>query len=131
MTKIFVYGTLLSGFGNNILLEGQNFLGPATTKPEFTFIDIGGFPGLMEGGKTAIKGEVYDVDDDCLVSLDRLEGCDPSNPNRGMYGQLQITLKDGREVITYRYNSRDRIYKEIESGDYRAHCASGRGRSYC
>ena len=139
MTKVFVYGTLLSGFGNNRLLEGQPFLGPAKTKPEFTLVNVGSFPGLVEGGKTAILGEVYEVDNKCLAQLDRLEGCCLEDPSRGLYGRLQIVLENGQEVTAYRYNigrplwsNREviRDYEKIESGDWREFDCSHL-KSYC
>lgn len=138
MTKVFVYGTLLRGCGNHDLLKGQDFLGAAKTNPEFIFVHVGGFPGLVEGGETIILGEVYEVDDDCLRRLDSLEGCNPNNPDRGMYGRLLITLEDGQEVTTYRYNvggpswSSQRSvedYEEIKSGDWQKF-DSGRQRNY-
>jgi len=87
-------------------------------------ISLGGFPGLLEGGDTAIKGEVYEVNPEGMVRLDMLEGCDPRDPDRGMYGRLAIVLEDGREVMTYRYNTEGHDREPISSGDWRAYSSS-------
>ena len=62
--RVFVYGTLLSGFGNHArLLAGRSkMIGEAQTYAEYTMVSLGGFPGVIEGGDTSIQGEVYEVD---------------------------------------------------------------------
>ena len=111
MHKVFVYGTLLRGYWNHDrCLTGQTFLKEATTAPEYTMLHLGGFPGIVEGGKTTIIGEVYEVSEDCLLNkLDRLEGYRPSNPEKSMYIRKTITLTDGTEVYTYIYNRSTRF----------------------
>ena len=74
LIKVFVYGTLKKGFGNHILLEGSKFLGYAKTNPLFTMVSLGGFPAVIIDGETSIQGEVYEVNEEALRSLDRLEG---------------------------------------------------------
>jgi gamma-glutamylaminecyclotransferase len=73
MHKVFVYGTLKKGYGNHRLLKDSTFLGNALTFEKFTLYD-GGFPYLGRYGASQIIGEVYEVDDDTLSDLDRLEG---------------------------------------------------------
>jgi gamma-glutamylcyclotransferase (GGCT)/AIG2-like uncharacterized protein YtfP len=73
---VFVYGTLKSGYHNNRLLEEEEFVGEAVTKPLYRLWDVGAFPGLtedFENGK-AIQGELWRVSPECVVRLDRLEG---------------------------------------------------------
>lgn len=72
--KVFVYGSLKRGFGNHVLLEGCKYVGPAKTNPLFTMISYGAFPAVLIDGETAITGEVYEVDEHTLRSLDALEG---------------------------------------------------------
>lgn len=86
--KVFVYGSLKRGFGNHRLLEGQKFLGEASTNyDDYVMHSLGGYPGVIhlqrsgylyykdkEPGQTYIVGEVYEVDDACMKALDRLEG---------------------------------------------------------
>ena len=121
--KVFVYGTLLSGYGNwNWALKDQKLIGEAETLPEYTMLHLGGFPGIIEGGSTAIKGEVYEVDEERMEDLDRLEGADLRYPEAGMYRRETITLADGQEVLTYIYNARegwDNYDEVVESGSWR------------
>jgi gamma-glutamylcyclotransferase (GGCT)/AIG2-like uncharacterized protein YtfP len=123
MTKIFVYGSLLRGFGNwSWALRDQTFIGTAETLPEYEMISLGGFPGVLSNGNTAIQGEVFEVDDARLRQIDTLEGADRTHPMRGMYRAVEITLADGTEVWTYLYNSGDGANpgsRHIPSGSWR------------
>jgi gamma-glutamylcyclotransferase (GGCT)/AIG2-like uncharacterized protein YtfP len=78
MAYVFVYGTLMSENGNNrILQEGKaQFIAEATTVPNYRMW-CGGFPMIMRSdGKHSgsISGEVWLVNPETLVALDRLEG---------------------------------------------------------
>ncbi len=74
----FVYGTLKQGHGNNRILQQSStakFIENAITEPNFTMISLGAFPGVVEGGSTAIHGEIWSVEDDeTKRRLDSLEG---------------------------------------------------------
>lgn len=72
-TRVFVYGTLRRGQYNHPLLAGASYVGDLITEPRFTMIDMGGYPGVLDRGTTAIVGEVYDVDVVTLARLDLLE----------------------------------------------------------
>ena len=72
---VFVYGTLKRGQHNHRLLAGRaRYVATVQTAPAFTMRSLGGFPGVVRGGSTAISGEIYMVDDATLEDLDRLEG---------------------------------------------------------
>lgn len=85
--RVFVYGTLKRGIHNHHLLQTADYIGEAYTLDTFKMYHVG-FPVIREaaeGGK-AVYGEVYDVDDDTLKKLDRLE-------NEGvMYDRKQINI---------------------------------------
>src|SRR3990167_8313550 len=71
---IFVYGTLKKGFGNHPVL-GMNarFVNTGRTCHYYVMYDAG-FPVVMKGEKGApITGEIYDVDQETIKRLDRLE----------------------------------------------------------
>lgn len=91
---VFVYGTLRQGFHNHRFLQWTGheatFIGDAVTVNRFNMIACG-FPILLrplgdgvnvEDQMPALQvvGEVYEVDDETLANLDRLEGV-----ARGMY----------------------------------------------
>jgi gamma-glutamylcyclotransferase (GGCT)/AIG2-like uncharacterized protein YtfP len=71
--RVFVYGTLKSGFSNHYLLEGCEFFGDAATVPTYKMIE-NGFPVIMPDpeGKP-LAGEIYIVDEETLARLDQLE----------------------------------------------------------
>lgn len=77
-TRIFVYGTLMRGFGNNRLLVGQTLVGADMTRDAgFVLYPLGGtVPGVsrVTDGGCHVAGEVYDVDDKALARVDALEG---------------------------------------------------------
>ncbi|KRR02867.1 gamma-glutamylcyclotransferase family protein [Bradyrhizobium valentinum] len=80
MHRVFVYGTLKSGFFNHRLLGGCEFFGGAVTVPTYKMIETGhkmietGFPVILPDpeGKP-LAGEIYTVDDETLARLDQLE----------------------------------------------------------
>lgn len=76
--KVFVYGTLKSGYGNNRLLDGQTFLESSFLNGYKMFYSggVGSFPCIIPDKDSVIRGEVWDIgeDMDCLQRLDWLEG---------------------------------------------------------
>ena len=70
---VFVYGTLKRGFANHRLLEKAHFLGEAYL-PRTKMINLGAYPAVIAGGTKEVMGEMYQVDDETLIRLDRLEG---------------------------------------------------------
>jgi gamma-glutamylcyclotransferase (GGCT)/AIG2-like uncharacterized protein YtfP len=109
MTKVFVYGTLKRGWGNHRILEESNLLGECVTHPNFTMVHLGGFPGVLMGGETAISGEVYEVDELTMNRLDGLEGY-PS-----FYNRLEIPTDYGMAWMYY-LSDRYSTHPVIEDG---------------
>tara|TARA_R110000744_G_scaffold161885_1_gene278462 strand:- start:758 stop:1159 length:402 start_codon:yes stop_codon:yes gene_type:complete len=74
MEKVFVYGTLKSGFSNNILLSQSTLLGPGVTENLYAMYEDG-IPYVSKSSEQSqISGEVYMVDSQSLDNLDLLEG---------------------------------------------------------
>lgn len=118
LDKVFVYGSLMTGFGNNRMLRDSMCLGEGKTKPEFSMVSLGEFPAVLDNkGFTSIKGEVYRVSKEVLEDLDRLEGV-PS-----FYKRIKISLKGGMEVWMYVLNPENytKDLPIITSGDWRAY----------
>ena len=100
---IFVYGTLKRGCGNHHFLAGQKFAGEAHTAPGFRLFDLGGHPGmvLQPDDREGVAGEIWSVDDACLVRLDALEGI-----AEGLYHREAVPLlapDAGRGIEAYVY----------------------------
>jgi gamma-glutamylcyclotransferase (GGCT)/AIG2-like uncharacterized protein YtfP len=116
--RVFVYGTLLRGEGNHGLLAGAEFLGEHRTEPRFSLLQLGAYPGLISRGGTAVRGEVYRVNDAGLRRLDRLE----DYPR--LYDRTQLPTPFGRAwVYLYRGSITDR--RPIGSGDWRSVSRTG------
>lgn len=117
--RVFVYGSLLSGFGNHCLLADSPCLGETcTADARYRMYDLGAFPAVTEGGADSIYGEVYEVCDVTLVRLDRLEG----HPN--FYCRQQVLLQDGSMAWLYMLREQSDC-PLVERGDWRQH-VSGR-----
>jgi gamma-glutamylcyclotransferase (GGCT)/AIG2-like uncharacterized protein YtfP len=70
---LFVYGTLRRGESNHAELASARFVGTARTAPLYDLVDLGAYPGLVEGGSTAVHGELHEVEDRELPRLDAFE----------------------------------------------------------
>ncbi|MFW6015732.1 MAG: gamma-glutamylcyclotransferase family protein [bacterium] len=76
MNKVFVYGTLMEGFGNHHLLEG-NYI---SKQDAYTFgtLYLGRIPYLKFEDDNIVEGELYELKEDILEKiinkLDSLEG---------------------------------------------------------
>jgi gamma-glutamylcyclotransferase (GGCT)/AIG2-like uncharacterized protein YtfP len=73
MHRVFVYGTLRRGESHAHLMAQAAYLGPHITEPRYTLCDLGEYPAAVSWGVTAIRGEVYEVDDALLHALDEYE----------------------------------------------------------
>ena len=115
--RVFVYGTLLSGEPNHHLLHGQPLVGEARTRARFNLVSLGGFPAMVHGGEVAVRGEVYDVDEETLAALDRLEGYP------GFYDREPVELRGevtGEALAYLLAPERVAGSPEIQHGDWKA-----------
>lgn len=114
--KVFVYGSLLSGLHNHRVIESGELLGEHNTQPKYTMLSLGGFPGIIKGGHTSIKGEVYEVNERTFKGLDNLEGY-PTFYSREViptpYGDAWVYILNH----THHYGSE----QIVEDGDWRGH----------
>ena len=116
--KVFVYGTLKSGFGNHVLLAGRAECVESKDTIPGRMISLGGFPGWLGpevGGVT--HGETYFVPDEhregVLRDLDRLEGYVWYDPEGSFYVRRTVDTEKGHSAFVYRYNGR--MYGEHET----------------
>ncbi len=96
--RCFVYGTLMRGEANHRLLRGSLFVGVAKTVRGFCLFDHGYFPAMVRMGDGVVSGEVFEITDETLRALDRLEGYPI------LYGRELIELDDGSQAIAYVQN---------------------------
>jgi gamma-glutamylcyclotransferase (GGCT)/AIG2-like uncharacterized protein YtfP len=111
---LFVYGTLMRGYGlHAVLAPGATLVGEGTVRGGL--LDLGRYPGLVEGGGR-VHGEVYRLDDaELLPVLDREEGYN------FVRRQAVVRLEGGRRVRTwlYRYGGPRERATPILDGNYR------------
>ncbi len=114
--RVFVYGTLMSGFGNNRLMQGR-LVGRATTAG--MLYNLNGFPGLrQDDGHGTVYGEVWDIDDASLAALDRLEGVAV-----GLYDRIRVVANVERhgsvEAWAYQISQRHTVGRQlVPNGDW-------------
>lgn len=124
-SKVFVYGTLLSGQCNNDVLCNATKLCDATTEQKYRMYTNGGYPMIVrdhDGNGGVIQGEVWEVDSETLKSLDRLEGT-----ASGMYLRDVCTFTDKSKpeskkhprAFIYVWLRETERLQEITSGDWR------------
>jgi len=126
-TLVFVYGSLMEGFGNHDILtrNGAHLVG------DYRFVgglmvSLGAFPAVVTSQEGIVHGELYEVDANGLRDLDRLEGFNPDAPKDSMYirRNVEIRPEDSDEIVRaeiYLWNSPRSIdYNDIvQSGDWR------------
>jgi gamma-glutamylaminecyclotransferase len=86
---IFVYGSLKRGFALGRLLAQQEFVATASTQPLYRLYDCGSYPAMVTvavDGRS-VKGEVFRVDQECLLKLDEAEGVE-----EGLYVRDSVHL---------------------------------------
>ena len=104
--KVFVYGTLKKGFGNNSLMESAEakFICETTTKKEYYLVSYGipyvvketkEYPRSIRKMKGKIKGELYEIPEKNIGIIDDLEG----HPN--WYRRELVELENGEKAYLY------------------------------
>jgi len=116
MKKLFVYGTLLEGFGNwQWALYGKaKLLGKTKISGNFTMVSLGGFPGVIPEGNTDIYGEVYEVNDQVYKDIEHLE----DYPH--FYDKMEVDTAHGKAemyILPQKYLN----YPKVESGNWKEH----------
>lgn len=118
MPKVAVYGSLRKGMGNHGLMHNTNYIG-TTEVHGVTMYDLGAFPRVALGhGTTSITVEVYEVTEEQLSLLDRLEGYRGASYNN-FYNRSLVNTSFG-EVFIYHIEQEggDPV---VEGGDWVSH----------
>ena len=111
------YGSLRNGMSNHqYYLSDSEYKGTFSTEPEYTLHSLQWYPGLKLNGNTSVVMEVYEVNEETLKNLNRLEGYHPGEKST-FYDRIEINTPWGK-AFTYIYVnelSKDSI---VESGDW-------------
>ncbi len=95
MPRVFVYGSLKRAHRHHDQMAGARFVRAARTAPRYTLVVAGEYPALVEGGASAVSGEVFEVGDAHLAALDAFEEVPE------LYVRREIELDDGERVLAY------------------------------
>ena len=95
LVRLFVYGTLMRGEKNAEVLAGCSYIGEAETVAGYRLVALPGYPGLLAGGQTSVKGELYMVDSQILAALDGLEDCP------ALFRRARVQLAEGSWAEAY------------------------------
>ena len=98
INKVFVYGTLKKGYGNNTLIKHTEFIGESISIDRFDLSGIG-FPCAYpnRNGKL-LQGEIYKLNDSDFITTDMLEG------NGSLYQrELREFVCDGKIIEAWIY----------------------------
>ena len=111
------YGSLRRGMSNHqYYLSDSEYKGTFTTEPEYTLHSLQWYPGLKLNGNTSVVMEVYEVDEETLKNLNRLEGYYPGEKSI-FYDRIEINTPWGK-AFTYIYVNELSKYSIVESGDW-------------
>jgi gamma-glutamylcyclotransferase (GGCT)/AIG2-like uncharacterized protein YtfP len=124
MHKVLTYGTLRKGNYNHAILAAHNALALGETTVTGTLFDLGPYPALSLKSGRPIVCEGYEVTDECLERLDRLEG----HPQ--FYRRTEIQSEYGPAFI-YTIDHDPTYYScdVIHSGDWNEHRRSKANRT--
>lgn len=116
-----VYGSLKKGYYNHRVLGDSKLLGTIKTNPAFTMYSLGPFPALSRNGNTAIHMEIYEVDEQTLHRLYRLEGYSGTRGSKhNMYDTMDIDTPYGKAEIFYMTNENHlRKHEVVKDGNWK------------
>ena len=120
MPYLAVYGTLKKGHSNHdVYLKDAKFIGKGITVEKYVLVEqVIPFcipPNKVEGGEkiaSRIKVEVYEVNEETLRKIDKLEG----HPNWYIRKLIDIEMETGETVKAWFYEYPQRIEGRIIRG---------------
>lgn len=112
--RLFVYGTFLEGEPDHELLAGAERVGTAATKPIYKLVEAGASAGIIEGGDTAVVGELYELGAPILAR------CDLKREHPVLYERRPVQLSDDTTALTY-FLRPDQVRgcRRVRDGDWR------------
>lgn len=112
--RLFVYGTLKKGHSNHKLILNARKIADGYTVKTLLMMESGEFPVVFEQGNSfaamlSVAGELYEIEDRMLVTLDRLEDLG------GMYDRriLLIRTATGSTVPAAMYVGRPQYWENV------------------
>jgi len=133
--KVFVYGTLLSGFGNHdhYLKDKAKLISQDVMVEKFRMFNLGYFPTCVftDNSEDIVHGEVYSVHKETLRDLDYLESYprwyDRMNINHLVMMEYPIIMREPIWIYTQKIEQLREDAEHIPSGSWREFCEERRG----
>lgn len=116
--QVFVYGTLMKGFSLHDRLRNGTYLGKAMLEGYEMYAIAGGGYAAIVPGQGTVCGEVYEVDESTLYTLDLVEG-------EGYLFKKEwetVVMEDGRKTRLWVYvylRPVTEVHRRIPSGDWK------------
>ena len=117
---MFVYGTLRAGGSNDIrrFAPAPELVGEASLRG--VLYDLGAYPGMVLGGPSDVRGEVYRIAPRLEAALDRLESV--ADDDSGEYVKREVDVALGgrslRCLVYEIHSTRIEGRPVIASGDW-------------
>ncbi len=112
--RLFIYGTLLPGERDHVLLGCAELLGPVVTEPLYQLVELNVYAALIPDGKVAVHGELYAVDRETRRRID------VARQVPILFQRTPVRLADGSEVETYAMHpDQVRGKRRLAHGDWR------------
>lgn len=106
---LFVYGTLRKGGVAASYLLGQRLLQQNRQLPGFAMYDAGWYPFVIPAGpESVILGDVYEVDQSLMPTLDAYEGD----------GYVAHFLEQEKILLYLKADERTQGFEKVEEGDW-------------
>lgn len=126
MYPVFVYGSLMEGYGNHALLIG-NYSDKINAIVKGTLYSLGAFPALTLSGDTRVKGELIFIKPErytkTMSDLDMLEGyTEGRTDNLYTRALVKVMTETGIEYDAWVYTmppTKLRNDRKIEGGSWR------------
>ncbi len=111
--QVFVYGTLRKGESNHYYLRRGLLVADGVWAKGYAMYDQGSYPFAVPTNGSQIKGEIWQIDKDCLAEIDKLEGV-----KEGLY--MRIFDDDLQAYIYIKPDTKGlREMPKVEHGDWK------------
>jgi gamma-glutamylcyclotransferase (GGCT)/AIG2-like uncharacterized protein YtfP len=114
---VFVYGTLKKCCSNHYIIEEAKFIGKAITNDPYELYNLY-YPCLFESNDNTkskrIFGEVYEIDQNMLIKLDKFE----STPDLYYRKEININIKGELHKAYVYFSNSEKPKNKISIGDY-------------
>jgi gamma-glutamylcyclotransferase (GGCT)/AIG2-like uncharacterized protein YtfP len=111
------YGALRLTGPSHYLISKAKYIGDFDTELIYDMYSFVSFPALIPDGNTSIKMEVYEISEDILKVLKRVQEYEGGHKIESMYTMTEIETPYGTALTSF-YNNKVSNKVKVESGDW-------------